>query len=123
MDAVDYFHSSVTEQADAFDVYRSGGGNSYTDSESKVGVAYIAISDVSAQFEVVTEGSDESVSYIGRYVPSDSTHSNSTVDVYPNDELRRQNGEQRYVVQTKAGRPNDITPEMWALGLDRANTS
>ena len=121
MDALDYFHSSITEQAVACDVYRSTGGNSYTDDTGHVGVVYIAISDTSAQSETVIEGTDQSVSYIGRYVPSDSPYSNSTVDVYPSDELRLQDSEQRYVVQTKSGRPNDITPELWEVGLDRAN--
>ena len=62
------------------------------------------------------------MSYVGRLLPEYAQHSETTATVGVNDELHQQDGPRQYVVQTKTGRPNDITPEMWEIGLERANT-
>jgi len=122
MDSVDYFHSAVTEQTVLCDVYRDADGTSYSDDDEQVGQAAVVITDASHTSETVTEGSDESVSYIGRLLPKRAQSSETTVTVQLNDELRHQNGPRQYIVRTKTGRPNDIAPDMWELGLERANS-
>ena len=122
MDAVDWFHQSISQDTYEFAVYE--GGNSYSDELTATGdTVEIAISDVSTQSSVVTEGTEQNVSYRGTYVPIyDPTGSLKDV-VTVGNELHRQNGQQKYVVRTKVGRPNEIDPELWYLGLDRANSS
>lgn len=123
MDVLDYFASSVKNQAYTFDVYRNTGGNSYSEEKQKVGEVTVSISDRSSQSQTTVEGSDESVNFKGLLNPQYDENGTLTEVVFVNDELWRQNGEQRYVVKTKDGRPNDIEPDLWELGLDRANSS
>jgi len=122
MDAVDWFHQSVNDDAYSFAVYE--GGNSYSDEKTATGETInITVSDVATQSSVVTEGTEQNVSYRGTYVPMyDASGSLKTV-VEVGNELHRENGEQKYVVRTKVARPNEINPELWYLGLDRANNS
>jgi len=123
MDAVDWFHQSVNEDAYSFAVYESG-GNSYSDEQTATGeTVNITISDVSTQSSVVTEGTEQNVSYRGTYVPMYDASNRLRTVVEVGNELHRENGEQKYVVRTKVGRPNEINPELWYLGLDRANNS
>jgi len=123
MDTEDYFQCSVTEQSYEFAVWEQG-DSSYDSEMTDTGqTVQMAVSDVNSQFSVTTEGADQDVSYRGLIEPtySDDGSIESVVDV--TDELRRVNGQQRYVVETKSGRPNDIDPELWEVGLRRANQS
>ena len=123
MDALEYLRSEVTHQAHSFDVYTQDGGNSYNNDYSKSGeTVEMSVSDMSGSGETVAEGSDQSVSYRGTLTPSYDNNGDLTKTVGVNDELRAVDGNQRYVVKTKTGIPNDIDPEVWQLGLERANT-
>ncbi len=123
MDAVDWFHQSINDDTYSFAVHESG-GNSYSGDTTATGeTVNVAISDVSTQSSVVTEGTEQNVSYRGTYVPLYDASDNLKTVVEVGNELHHENGQQKYVVRTKVGRPNEITPELWYLGLDRANNS
>ena len=122
MDALQYLQSTVAHQAHTFTVYTQD-GNSYNSDYSDTGETVdMSVSDMSGSGETVTEGSDQSVSYRGTLNPSYDNSGDLTEYVGVNDELRAVDGNQRYVVKTKTGIPNDIDPEVWQLGLERANT-
>ena len=123
MDALQYLQSTVTHQAHTFAVYTQDGNNSYNSEYSDTGeTVEMSVSDMSGSGETVTEGSDQSVSYRGTLNPSYDNNGDLTETVGVNDELRAVDGNQRYVVKTKTGIPNDIDPEVWQVGLQRANT-
>ena len=123
MYVTDYFSTSIGDQTYTFDVYRNTGGNSYDESMEDVGEVEVSISDVSSQSDTTVEGSDESVTYKGLLNPQYDMNGNLSEVVFVNDELRLQSGPKNYVVKTKDGHPNDIDPDIWELGLDRANES
>ncbi len=110
----------VTEQAVTCDIYRADDNGVYDESMSSAGTVDVAVSDASGTNQLVDEGMDTEVSMVGHVVP---TYTNNTLDdpLRVGDELRPHPTSQRYDVQTKVGVPNEIEPELWVLGLDRAS--
>lgn len=110
----------VTDQAVTCDIYRADDSDVYDESMSQVGTVEVAISDATSTSQLVVEGMDNEISVVGHVVP---TYTNNSLDdpLRVGDELRPQATAQRYDVQTKVGVPNEIEPELWVLGLDRAS--
>jgi len=123
MDALKYLRQEVTHQSYEFDVYSPDGGNSYDGGMTDTGnTVEMTVSDMSGTGETVTEGSDQDVSYRGMITPQYDNEGNLRHVTDVNDELRATDSEQRYVVKSKVGLPNDIDPDVWQLGLNRANS-
>jgi len=122
MDATDYINSEVNGGFE-FAVFR--GGNSYSGGMEDTGDRVIVdVTEAASQAADNVEGSSQDVSFRGLLNPSYDDSGGLTDVVKVNDELRLVgNKEIRYVVQTKQGQPNDIDPELWNLGLDRANST
>lgn len=118
--AVREIHHHITEQAVRCDIYRANDDGVYDESMDGVGTVEVAISDATGTNQLVPEGMETEVSMVGHVVP---TYSNNTLDdpLRVGDELRPQSSTQRYDVQTKVAVPNEIEPELWVLGLDRAS--
>jgi hypothetical protein len=125
MDALSFMHADVTAQSVTCDVYRDDGDTSYGSSgASKVGTADVAIYAPESTSEVVVEGSGQETSLTGLVVPERDDAGDLVHNVKVNDELRVQSQpEKRYEVRVKDGFPNELSPELWRLGLDRANSS
>jgi hypothetical protein len=122
MDALQFYREEVDRQAYTAAVYRADGTSSYeSTSMQQVGQIAVSISDATSVSETVTEGSDEDTSLRGLTTPTYDANGNLTETVAVNDELRLTNAPRRYTVTTKNGIPNDIDPEVWELGLERAN--
>jgi len=122
MDAIDYFNAEITDQSHAVTVHRETGGTSYDASREQVDTVRMSVTDLSAQSSTVTEGTDQDISYRGLLNPHYNTDGELTTVVKVGDELRVADGVRRYRVETKVGRPNDIDPDVWELGLSRANS-
>jgi len=124
MDALDYIRSAVTEQTITCDVLREDNDSAYSSEPQKVDEVDVAIFAPSASSQVVVEGSGEDTSLSGYVVPETDTDGNMVEYVTVNDMLRPQsNTERLYTVRTKVGRPNELDPDLWELGLERANAS
>lgn len=123
MDALDEIQASVTTQSVTCDVYRQADSDPYDADMTQVGTVDIALSAPSAQSQVVIEGSMENTSLVGHIVPTTNDWGELEEVVAVNDELRPQNRESRYVVQTKVGIPSELAPELWECGLERANAT
>lgn len=126
MDATAFIQSDVTALADTFDVYRvddndtSSAYDNGTFTDTGVDV-HVRVHSPSSQQQVVAEGSGQETSYTGFLVPEYDVDGNLAHNVEVNDQLRM-NGK-RYDVVVKDGIPNDHDPEIWRLGLDKANQS
>lgn len=124
MDALDAIVASVTDQRITCDVYRDDSTSAYGGDPSKVGTVDVAIFEPSSSSEVVVEGSGQDTSLTGLVVPTHDSNGDLVHDVEVNDELRVQSNEaKRYDVRVKDGVPNELDPDMWRLGLERANAS
>jgi len=122
MDTLTYFNSEITDQSQTFAVYRQTGGTSYDTTREQATTVRLSVTDLSAQSSTVTEGTDQDISYRGLVNPHYDENGQLVDVVQVNDELRHIDGPRRYRVETKVGRPNDIDPDVWELGLRRANS-
>jgi hypothetical protein len=122
MDALDAIHDCVDAQAMTCAVYRDTDDGPYDDDLTQVDTVDVAFSSPSAQSQVVIEGSFEETSVVGHIVPAYDTDGALVQSVHVNDELRVSDT-QRYRVETKVGVPNEVEPELWELGLQRANAT
>lgn len=125
MDALTFMQADVTSQAVTCNVYDStserqyGGGG-----KTKVDQVDVAIFAPSSSSEVVVEGSGQETSFTGLVVPRYGPDGTLIHHVDVNQELRVAADEsKRYEVRVKEGVPNDLDPEIWRLGLERANDS
>lgn len=123
MDALDAIHSCLNEQTVTCAVYRQSDDGPYDGDMTQVGTVDVAMSAPSPQAQVVIEGSMEDTSLVGHLVPEYDTSGTLIETIHVNDELRPQNTETRYAVRTKVGVPNELSPELWELGLERANAT
>jgi len=124
MDALEAILGCVNRQAVTCDIYRDTGNGPYDDTLSDTGETVdIAIFAPNSQSQVVVEGSGQETSFTGHIVPEYDANGNLVDPVRVNDELRPQNTTKRYDVRVKDGVPNEMDPEIWQLGLDRANAS
>jgi len=123
MDTLDAIHDSITDQAVWCDVYRDTSDGPYSDdTDTNVNTVKVAFSSPTAQSQVVVEGSFEETSVVGHVVPEYDTDGTLVQSVHVNDELRVDDTH-RYDVTTVVGIPNEIEPELWELGLQRANAT
>jgi hypothetical protein len=120
MNALDAIHDCVDAQAKTCAVYRDTDDGPYDSDRTQVDTVDVAFSSPSAQSQVVIEGSFEETSVVGHLVPEYDTDGALVHTVEVNDELRVSDA-QRYRVETKVGVPNEVEPELWELGLQRAN--
>ena len=123
MDPLEAITNSVAQQAVTCDVYRNTSNGPYEDATSPVDTAEIAFSAPSAQSQVVIEGSFEETSLVGHIVPEYDGSGALIKPVHVNDELRPQDSEHRYDVRTVVGVPSEVGPELWEIGVMRANAS
>jgi hypothetical protein len=124
MDALQFLVTDVTDQAVTCDVYRDTSSDAYGGSKTKVDSVDVAIFAPSSSSQVVVEGSGDETSFTGLVVPERDENDDLVESVHVNDELRVQgNTEKRFDVRVKDGVPNDLDPELWRLGLDKANSS
>ncbi len=116
--AVDYLLSETKSNETGCTVYRTTGGQSYDNSAKKVGETAIWLFDASASSNVVTEGTEEETSFTGLLRPSRDLQDGVQVA----DELQfDDHPERRYEVRTKVGVPTELDPDVWQLGIERAN--
>jgi hypothetical protein len=126
MDTLDYIHDAITEQAIACDIFRPDDSAAvYDDSLVDTGSSVeIAISDPSSTSVVQTEGVGEDISLVGHVVPQTDQNGQLTEVLHVGDQLVPQSApEKAYDVRTKDGVPNELDPEIWQVGLERANAS
>lgn len=123
MDSLDYIRSSVREQAITCDVLTETEDTSYNSgSYSATDTVDVAIFSPTSSSELVPAGMDEQTTYAGHYVPEYDQNDDLVHVVEQGNHLRPQsNTALRYVVKTKMGAPDEIDPDLWVLGLDRAN--
>lgn len=122
MDTLDAIQNSVRDQSVTCNVYRDTDDGPYDSGHTQVDTVAVAFSSPSAQSQVVIEGSFEETSVVGHIVPAYDSDNTLVHTVEVNDELRVSDA-QRYRVETKVGIPNEIDPELWELGLQRANAT
>jgi len=125
MDPMDYIHTDLTDQSVTCAVYRSSGSGVYNDGLSDTGeTVEVTLSEPSSSSVSHVEGIDEDTSLVGQVVPEYDDNGDLTERLEVNDELRAIAYEgKRYEVSTKDGIPNELDPEIWALGLEPANQS
>lgn len=124
MDALAYIHDDVSRQAVTCAIWRDTSDGPYDDSLSDTGETVdVAISSPTSQQQVVAEGSGQEATFVGVLVPEEGRDGTLQDPVRLNDQLRPVGSARRYDVRTKDGVPNDLNPEIWQLGLDRANSS
>lgn len=125
MNGVDYIRSAVTERGLICDVQEQSDGGAYDNGDyTTVDTVTVAIFDPSSTFSVVSEGGDDDVSLVGLVVPDTNADGNRVEHVGVNQRLVPQNATgQQYRVETKDGHPNDVDPDVWRLGLAKANQS
>ena len=118
MRAVDYLLSETKEKETTCSVYRTSGSQSYDSTTENVGETVIWLFDASASSNVVTEGTEEETSFTGMLRPSADLQDGVRVG----DELQFEgHPERRYEVRTKVGIPTELDPDVWQLGIERAN--
>lgn len=121
---LDEMRIAVEEQSVTCDIYRSSSSGAYSNQSATGDTVDIAIFSPTSSSEIVVEGSGQETSMTGLIVPQYDANDNLVETVQVNDELRLQSdGSKRYDVKVKEGHPNEIDPELWRLGLDRANAS
>lgn len=114
----------VEEQSVTCDIYRSSSSGAYSNSAATGDTVDVAIFAPTSSSEIVVEGSGQETSMTGLLIPQYDATASLVETVEVNDELRLQSdGSKRYDVRVKEGHPNEIDPELWRLGLDRANVS
>lgn len=124
MDALAYIHDDVSRQAVTCEIWRDQSDGPYDDSLSDTGETVdVAIFSPTSQSQVVAEGSGQEATFVGVLVPEEGRDGTLQDPVRLNDQLRPVGSARRYDVRTKDGVPNDLNPELWQLGLDRANSS
>jgi hypothetical protein len=123
MDALDAIRGCLTEQTVTCDIYHPSGDGPYEGDLVDTGETVdVAIVSPTSQSQLVVEGSGQETSLVGHVVPE---YSNNRLQerVFVNDQLRPHNTGKRYDVRTKDGVPSPLEPELWQLGLERANAS
>lgn len=116
--AVDYLLSETKDNETACTVFRTSGSQSYDSTSEDVGETAIWLFDASASSNVVTEGTEEETSFTGMLRPSVDLQDGVQVA----DELQFDgHPERRYEVRTKVGIPTELDPDVWQLGIERAN--
>lgn len=116
--AVDYLLSETERNERSCTVYRTSGNQSYDSTTEDVGETAIWLFDASASSNVVTEGTEEETSFTGMLRPSVDLPNG----VHIADELQFDgHPERRYEVRTKVGIPTELDPDVWQLGIERAN--
>lgn len=124
MDATAFMQADVAEQAVTCDVFDETGERAYNGpSESKQDEVDVAIFQPTASALVEIEGSDQEVSLAGLVVPDYDSNGNLVEHVGVNDTIQPQGTQKKYRVETKVGLPNDLSVDLWQLGLNRANDS
>lgn len=125
MDPVDYIRSRVEDEADTYDIYRVDDSGPYNSDPSDTGNdGDIWVFSPTSSGQVVTEGTDQETSFTGLMVPQTDNNGNLKEVVEIGDELRLQsNSQRRYEVRTKDGLHDNVDPDLWQFGLERANAS
>lgn len=121
MDALSYIKTDVADMAVTMDVYRKDDSGAYSGEWTPVDTKDVDVFSPSSSASVVVEGSGQETSLTGLTLPTYDTNDTLVDVIHVNDQLRY-NGK-RYDVRVKDGLPNELDPELWKLGLDRANTT
>lgn len=127
MNTTDYLHAEVRREAKSFSVYRDTTNRTYgTDGLTKIGAIPLWLFDGSATSSVVVEGTEEDTAFTGLLRPSAdlTTDGDGPDGVSVADELRlRDSPQKRFEVRTKVAVPTAFDPDVYRLGVDRANDS
>lgn len=125
MNLTTYLASEVSENAVTYNVYRDTSKRDYGSGElTKVDAVEVWVFDPTSSSQVVVEGSGQETSYIGFAISDFDANGDVVHHVEVNDELRVASDEsKRYEVRVKDALPNDTDPELWRMGLERANPS
>lgn len=121
MDALSYIKTDVADMAVTMDVYRKDDSGAYSGDWTLVDTKNVHVFAPSSSSRVVVEGSGQETSLTGLTLPTYDTNDTLVDVIHVNDQLRY-NGK-RYDVRVKDGLPNELDPELWKLGLDRANAT
>jgi hypothetical protein len=121
MDATAFIQSDLASLAETYEVWeRTDDSGAYQGSLEDTGQTVdVRVFSPSSQQQVVTEGSGSETSYTGLKNVVRDSNDNIVHEVSENQQLRL-NGK-RYDVRVKEAHPSEENPELWRLGLDKAN--
>jgi len=124
MNPVEYIQTDVTQHAVTYDVYRLDEPGPYNDDPSKVDTVNAWVFAGSVAERTTVEGTHQETALTGLIVPEYDNNGDLVETVEVGDELRLQSDtSKRYDVKTKEGHPDHVEPDLWVLGIDRANAS
>jgi len=119
MHTLQYIHSRLSNQATTCDIVREP-SNSYDGEQTSVGTVDVTIHAPTSSSQVVVEGADENTSLSGLVTPPET----GDLDIQVGDTLIPQTDtSKRYRIETIDGHPTDLDPDIYELGLSRANAS
>lgn len=114
----------VRHEQKTFAVYRGDSSGAYESTMQQVDEVDVHLYAPSSSHSVVLEGAGEETGLTGLVIPDRDANGDIIEHVYNNDELRLKSDESvRYNVLVKDGVPDDLDPDLWRLGLEKANTS
>jgi len=125
MNITSYATSQIDANAVVCHVYRDTSERDYGgDSLTQVDIVDVWIFAPESSSQVVVEGNGQETSFTGFAHVDTDTDGDIIHHAEINDELRVAGNEaKRYEVRVKDGLPNEIEPQMWRFGLERANDS
>jgi len=119
MNAREYIVTDVADRATTCDIYRSDSDGVYNSDYERVGETAVYIFSASSTTTISIEGSGQDTSLVGLTTPSYGRQGKLVHDVEVNDQLRV--NDRQYRVETKDAIGDELDPQLWQLGLERAN--